>query len=111
MTLTKLYKQKIKTLSANLKLAKPASRKLQSCWSKGLADSPEADAARQVLYSFNSIHSMKTEVRYLLLAYAVIRGKDLSKVETNPREAHNPEQLQKTIHKIELEFAALTVEA
>ncbi len=98
------YKEEIKKLALNLKQAKPKTRKLQSLYSKGLSDSEEGKALAKFLYPLPSIFQMKHEVRYLYLAYAIVRGKDISKVESNPKNPHDAKTLAYTLEKMEKIF-------
>lgn len=107
MNLKLFYKNEIKTIAANLKVAKPAARKLESLCARGLKDSDEAKALSETIRSLPYIGAMKIEARYLNLAYSVIRGKDISKVELNPKTPHDPAILQKYLDRMQVLFDAL----
>ena len=98
------YKEEIKKLALNLKEGKPKSRKLESLSAKGLGDSEEAKALAAFLYPLPSIYQMKHQARYLYLAYATIRGKDLSLVESNPKTPHDPKTLAYIMEKMDKSF-------
>lgn len=104
MKIQHFYKNQIKTIGAQIKLVKPASRKLQSLWSRNLSESPEAEALRKIIYAHPSVESLRHQARYLNLAYALIREKDISKVETNPRTPHDPQVLQKIMDQMAKDF-------
>lgn len=103
MNLRQYYKQQIKKVSAELKTLKPAFRRLQSLNSKGEGLSEVAQNYRSQLKNVN-LDALKHQARYLNLAYALVRGKDIAKVETNPRVAHNPEMLLKFMAEMEKQF-------
>ena len=105
MNLKTFYKNNIKSIAAQLKEVKPAFRRMQSLNSKGLGLELECtELSKKLLYV--NIPALKTQARYLNLAYAVIRGKDLSKVETNPRIPHDEKVLAKLIEKMGQDFNA-----
>lgn len=110
MNLRKFYKQNIKEIAATLKMAKPAFRKLQSLNSRGEGLGAEACEIREKL-KYIDIGSLQYQARYYNLAYALVRGKDISKVETNPRIPHDPEMLTKFMSAREVEFKEFLAKA
>lgn len=85
-TLKQLYKNQIKKNAQILKELNPLSRKIQSLNSKRLWQSEEYVKSIERFKELNSGLSRldrRHETRYLLLAYATIRNKDLTKVEKN----------------------------
>jgi hypothetical protein len=110
MNLRQFYKNQIKATAQAIKVVKPAFRKLQSLNSKNLSDSSEALDLQKVLNDHMFLGSLRDKSRYLNLAYAVIRNKDLSKVETNPKSAHSESWLKKVMEQMETEFNSQKVE-
>lgn len=76
------YKKEIKEIAETLRVSKPKSRKLQSLRAKGLSESEEGQTLSKDLAGVY-ISSLRVRVRYLYLAYALIRNKDPKKVEKN----------------------------
>lgn len=99
------YKTQIKEVAATLKFAKPASRKCQSLWARGLGESAEYTELAPKLYKIN-IPVLQRRARLLNLAYALVRGKDMSKVETNPKVPVDMKEIEAFMTKMEQEFLA-----
>lgn len=110
--LKQLYKKEIKKNSALLKELNPLSRKLESLSSKRQWDTPEYIklSERRKELTFNHHHwYIKKETRHLLLGYAMIRNKDLLKVEKNYPNGVDLVFLEKLMKKM-LESELITQE-
>lgn len=99
------YKTQIKEVAATLKFAKPASRKLESLWARQLSESAEYQELYPKVVPIN-ISALQRRARLLNLTYALIRGRDISKVETNPKTPVEMKELEIFITKMELDFKA-----
>ena len=103
------YKTQIKLVAETLKFAKPASRKLRSLWDRGLTESEEYKSLYPQVPG--NIPALQRRARLLNLAYALVRGKDISKVETNPKVPVEMKEIENFMAKMELEFQATQKEA
>lgn len=99
------YKSQIKEVAATLKFAKPASRKLESLWARKLSETTEYKDLSSKVNNIN-IHALQRKARLLNLTYALIRGKDISKVETNPKVPVEMKELEAFMQKMEQTFHA-----
>lgn len=106
MNLRKFYKQEIKKIASQLKILKPAGRKLSSLYAKGICCTIECGELEKICQNLPPEYILSSRSRYLNLAYAIIRNKDLSKVEKNNKEGnqYNPETLDKLLKEMEKSF-------
>jgi hypothetical protein len=81
------YKEEIKTRAAALKTDRSLVRQMQSLRSKGLGETKEYSDLFGKTNSSSSQSCLfyeREKIRKLYLAYALIRGMDLTRVERNP---------------------------
>lgn len=106
MNIVFFYKQNLKHLASCYRFAKYSHRRLHRLSSKKENSLYELELkAMQENWAQLPEYLRHIEIRYLYLAYASIRGKDLNKVEVNPRVPHNSEILTKVINKMDEVFS------
>jgi hypothetical protein len=91
-TLKYYYKETIKSLANEIKTSK-ADTKVAQRAGESRASGMQSDMVSQ-----------RRRARYLYLAYASIRGRDLSTVERNPRKEHDKVLLDQTIAQVKKAF-------
>lgn len=105
MNIISFYKQNIKQSAKLSKTLKYGYRRVQRY---GTIKNVELQKQEQLIIDLELAkvpRYLKTiEERYLYLAYAVIRGKPLDKVEIKPKTAHDPEKLAKAIALLEQSY-------
>jgi len=100
------YKNQVKTISQIIKDQKKQLIATQKEESKGKSVTPPAWKLQM------DRRPLREKARYLFMAYALVRGRDLSTVERNP-DAHDSEKLKALMEKMEQEsqLAASSVES